>query len=720
MIDHVIMPNSHCFKRTALSSAIKLCVIGATSLMIGFSNVSNATSIPEIVAKDTPVDRYSSDFFMAFSPQTLYDILEKIPGANSIIITMNNAAQSRGFGSSGDQILINNKRVSGKENNIQQELNNIKAQDVDYVDLIRGTRSDLDVQSNGLVINVVLKKHIESSILWTLGSVKTSKLNAKPQFSAVYSAGEGDFKYRFGLSHHANPTLLTNIEQVTSAEQKHTDTYTRVRRNWYKKDQLTGKFEYSMSAQTALQLNALYEKNYIDADYTINHDNRLTSEQDKSAILFDYGRDKWELSGDISHEVNPQNHLKLLFISNNLKADDQLSKIFIIDNKEVKPNYKLPRLYTATENVLRGNWKHQVNARHSFDSGLEMAINSRQDNLQFISQLQTPYHSTETNDIEETRYEAFIHYNFAISSKFNLQASLIQERSTMDVTTDFSLISDTSSEVKNQSVRTFSFLKPRLNMRYDINDIYQMRFNYERTVSQLNLNDFVPWFNRDETRLEETNPNLKPEMRDEISFSVEKQWLKANSSLTLTPYYHNISDLITEIPLAKRSGDGNVESAKEYGVTVDTHFDLKAIGLDNTLISAGYTWRHSQMNHPFTGENTSIERLSNNEWNVKLNQNELLPDLSLSVTVGKQSPYQFSRFDYQTSQSNDLTADVIFDYKLNKHLKIRLQGDFLFNNQSQLNRTRHTGLFTQSDVLRYEQRSRERARRFTLTLSGQF
>lgn len=340
--------------------------------------------------------------------------------------------------------------------------------------------------------------------------------------------------------------------------------------------------------------------------------------------------------------------------------------------------------------------------------------------MQFIRQTGTAYHSTEINDIKETRYEAFLHYNFTHSANLNLQSSLVYERSTMDVATGFSLISETNNEVNNHSSRTFSYLKPRVNIRYDINDIYQIRVNYERTVSQLSLKDFVPRFNREETRLEETNPELKPEMRDELSLSIEKQWLNTGGSITLTPYFHNISDLLTEVPLTVRSGQGNIESGKEYGLKLATNFGLAALGLENTLISASYTWRDSEMKQPFTGENVPIERLSDNEWNIQLNQNELLPGLSFSLTLKNQSPYQFSRFDFQGGAKKAMTANAFVDYKINSYLKVRLNGENLLSRKSNYQRTRHTDLFTQSEVLRQEQRSYEFTPRFSLTLTGQF
>jgi len=708
----------HLFKRSVIRRAILSCMLISTGpLLLGFSNVSCAN---ESTVNTSNIDTYDASFFMTFEPQTLYDILEKTPGANSLLNSMNNASQNRGFGSAGDQILINSKRVSGKENSIAKELNNIQAKDVDYIELIRGTRSDLDVQSNGLVINVVLKKDIESAILWTLGTVKSADISRQSTGSFIYSDGIDNVKYRIGLSRTINPTELSSIEQFTSPEQTHTQTNTRIRENLYKKTQLSGKLEYLHSENTAIQLNAIYDKIDVDATITNDIEYLVTDQQANKALLYDWARDKWEISGDITHELNDNNQLKLLFISNKSDSDDKIWHSVSQDGNAFKPDYQLPRIYTSKENVLRSNWRHKLDPRHTFDSGFEVAINKLNENLQFISQSGSTYHSTELNDIKETRYEAFSNYNYTISSALNMQSSLIYERSTIDVGTDLALKSDTLQNAQSDMSRTFSYLKPRLNLRYDLDDIYQMRFNYQRTVSQLDLKDFVPWFDSYESRLEETNPDLKPEVRDEFSVGFEKQWQQTNGSITLTPYYHKISDLINEVLLAKRSGDGNIDSAKEYGVKLDTNFGLEALGLNNTLISANYTWRDSEMIHPFTGEKSPIERVSKNEWNIKLNQNEILPGLSLSLTLEDKSRYEFYYYDYQGNVDTKISANAFIDYQVTKNLKVRLKGDNLLHDKYTVNKTRHTGLFTQSDFLRQEQRTNERAPRFSITLTGQF
>ncbi|MDP2560425.1 TonB-dependent siderophore receptor [Psychrobium sp. 1_MG-2023] len=686
---------------------------GVATLLLGLSGPVFADS-NSLTQGD--VDIYNAEFFMAFEPHTLRDILDNIPGANNLLIAMNNASQSRGFGSAGDQILINSKRVSGKGNNLDKELSNIKAQDVDYIELIRGSRSDLDVQSNGLIINVALKKEVESSTLWSLGAQTSSGLESKQYGSVVYSASSGDVIYRLGLTRDIDPTVITSVEQFRSPQGGLTDTEERHRRSWYQKNQLSGKLEYNYSAQTALQLNALYAQVSFDSEVASDIDDWITGDQSTKLLSYDWGKDDWEISGDITHELNQDNQLKLLFITNHTDADDKIWQTASRPSNE----FQLPRLYTASEDVLRGNWKYQWDSRHSFDSGVEVAINQRDEVLKYIKQSATPYQSTELNNIKETRYEAFTHYNFAISPQLNFQSSLVYERSTMEVATDVTLTTATTSHVESQSSRRFSYLKPRINLRYDVNDIYQLRVNYERTVSQLALNDFVPWFNRFESRLEETNPDLKPEVRDELSVSVEKQWLATSGSITLTPYYHKISDLRTEVPLAVRSGDGNIDSGKEYGLKLDTSFGLDVIGLENTVISASYTWRDSEMHNPFLQHNTTLERVNKNKWNAKINQNELLPGLSFSLALTNKTPHQFYYYDYAGRVNSEMTANAYFDYRINQHFKLRLAGDSLLNNKYTVYKRRHSGHFAQTDVLRHEKRTNEFAPNYSLTLTGQF
>ena len=108
-------------KRLYTSRLLKLSVV-ATALTLFFN--SQASCANDDVSSNTAanIDTYDESFFTPFSPQNLLDILEKIPGANNLLLAMNNNNETRGFGSSGEQILINRQRVSGKGNNIKVRL----------------------------------------------------------------------------------------------------------------------------------------------------------------------------------------------------------------------------------------------------------------------------------------------------------------------------------------------------------------------------------------------------------------------------------------------------------------------------------------------------------------------------------------------------------------------------------------------------------------------
>ena len=666
------------------------------------------------------IDTYNEQFFSEFSPQNLRDILENIPGANNLLLAMNDNTQTRGFGSSGEQILINRQRVAGKGNSIKNEIDSIQAKDVDYIELIRGSVSGLDVQSNGLIINVMLKDTISSAALWQVGLTKTDSMQGKPLGSVIFSGGEESLSYRFGFERKLFPTKVSINEQFSSVERDPTKYYKRVRKNWFREDQFSHKLNYKHSLNTSLTINSMYKKIYLDSDFYSDYFQLIENTQTADNLIFDWGMREWEIGGDINHKFNNQHNFKLLFIENRSKANDQLWQTIIDENGENEAGYQLPRLYNESESVIRGSWQYTLDAQHSLDSGVELAINTLQENLQFIDKQDALFHSTELNDIQENRYEVFSHYNYTLSQAANFQASLIYEYAKMDVATDFSLQTDTLEKDSRSSSRKFDYIKPRLNFRYDLNKHIQLRTNLERTVSLLRLNDFVPRFNREEKRLEETNPNLRPEVRDELSVSVERQWQETSGSLTLTPYYHKITDLIVEVPLVSYSGEGNIDSAKEYGLKLETDFGLDVIGLANTIISANYTWRDSSMRNPFTQKESKIARLSDNEWQININQTGLIKNLDWSMTLQDKSTSPFTRYDYTSTLDNKLWAKMEINYKLPSNLKLTLKGDRLLSRKSRNIRTRHDGLFTENAILQYEDRRFERSPRFTLLLSGRF
>ena len=103
---------------------------------------------------------YSADYFQQFSPVSVSDMLDRIPGIG-LVLNDNQGGFDlgavRGLGGSSN-ILIDGKRLAGKANEAQSQLNQIAASEVAYIEIIRASSSDLDVQNTGQVVNIVLKQ----------------------------------------------------------------------------------------------------------------------------------------------------------------------------------------------------------------------------------------------------------------------------------------------------------------------------------------------------------------------------------------------------------------------------------------------------------------------------------------------------------------------------------------------------------------------------------
>ena len=80
------------------------------------------------------------------------DLAMKVPGGQVILSRSENSA--RGFGSNDDGILINGKRLSGKNNNSEAALGRIAVSQVLRIEIIRGSSPDVKVSSQEAMMNI--------------------------------------------------------------------------------------------------------------------------------------------------------------------------------------------------------------------------------------------------------------------------------------------------------------------------------------------------------------------------------------------------------------------------------------------------------------------------------------------------------------------------------------------------------------------------------------
>ena len=134
------------------------------------SNYSLAQDSSPSTDQDSTVT-YPAAYFAEFEPFSVSDMLERIPGINVARGDdrggggpgSSRGSNHRGLGAGGDQVLINGRRIAGKENEGNNQLSRISASQVDHIEIIRGTSGDLDVRGGGQVINIVMLEAESSS-----------------------------------------------------------------------------------------------------------------------------------------------------------------------------------------------------------------------------------------------------------------------------------------------------------------------------------------------------------------------------------------------------------------------------------------------------------------------------------------------------------------------------------------------------------------------------
>ena len=136
-------------------------LISCSIIMTDYSKAQEDSS------SGSTVVAYGRDYFEKLTTVTLLDMLQAVPGVPDILNKNRQQRRGgpgasnrgeRGFGAGGDQILIDFKRLAGKSNNIDDTLGRISAEQVERIELIRGAAAGLDVQSQGLVVNVIMRE----------------------------------------------------------------------------------------------------------------------------------------------------------------------------------------------------------------------------------------------------------------------------------------------------------------------------------------------------------------------------------------------------------------------------------------------------------------------------------------------------------------------------------------------------------------------------------
>lgn len=588
---------------------------------------------------------YPSNYFTQWAPVTALDMLNRIPGMETSSISrsgrggsggssrgtggsfanVSRGGRGLGAGNSCVQILINGKRTAGKNNDTQAQLRRIDADQVDFIEIIRGTGGNLDVRGSTQIANIVLFEEISTSTFnYQLDASYYADNNSEPGGSLTYAGQTGDLN--FIVSGSAAPgynfqQLRENSILPGEIANDFIDE-TRIRDNTTYT--LSTNLDYQINSRSSVRFNALVAE---DDDPT--EVERLTVDLRSDAFLHDYVREdipgektNWEIGGDYEYRRDNGDRFKVLFIANENDTANSRERFDVFADGSEQKNLFLDTGSILEERIVRSSYTTDFFFGESIEFGAERAQTILDSRLALgaLSATGTPSDAfgglvpvsvpNANTRVEELRYEPFAIHNWRLNPRMTLETSLVYESSEISM----------SGDVNNS--RNFDFFKPKIDYRFNVTPQLQLRALFEKVVRQLSFTDFVATSdqNDEDANVLAGNQNLRPDYWWNYNFLAEYRLPDDQGVVSANFYHHRHKDFLQRIDLSSSFDDvlsaaGNIGTGDMYVFEVKGSVRLKRLGMPNVLLTTTLNARDSWVNDSFTGEDRRFNNYHRGEVN---------------------------------------------------------------------------------------------------------
>ena len=575
---------------------------------------------------------YPAAYFAEFAPVTAQDMLNRIPGLDSGSrgggppggfsgggggssfggSRGGGGSGGRGFGGGGgNEILINGKRTAGKNNQASGQLDRITADQVNYIELIRGTSGSLDVRGSSQIVNVVLFEELSSSsISYEAGLDQARDRTLSPSGSLAYGGQYGGLNYLFSVN--SRDVYYNNISKENSilGDFSPNDLVREDRSTDGDRSEISTNLGYEINRNSSVRFNALFADGEGPTDLfrTITdlkvQPNTIRREREYTPQT----SDNWEIGGDYEYNFSNGDRFKILFISNANTRSSTLERFRLAgDNSESKTLF-LDSGSTTRERIVRSSYTFDIFENQDIEAGAERAQTILDSNLALGLPLASGIPSAafgglvpvavanSNSTVEEMRYEPFVIHNWIINPRMSLESTLLYELS--EITQ--------KGDVYNQ--RDFDFVKPKLDFRFDLTPTLQLSAKIEKVVEQLSFSDFVAASESQDrdTNTQAGNVNLHQEWYWNYEFKTEYRLPNDIGVVDADIFYRDYTDRIERVdvspsPTDLQSANGNIGDGKQYGMNLNASLRMRMIDMPNLLLTSRLNVEDSEVTDPFLG-----------------------------------------------------------------------------------------------------------------------
>lgn len=712
------------------------CLLGA----LGFIGQAGAQ-----IAEDETTVTYPKSYFDQYGPVTAKDMLDRIPGLGSTtgggppgggggFRGGGGGGGGRGFGSGAgsSEILINGKRTAGKNNQTSGVLTRISADQVDYIQLIRGTSGELDVRGSGQVINIVTVGELSnSSVQYQVNADRHQDGNLQPGANVSYTNQIGGFN--MVLSAVAEPRYGhdSSVEKAILGDFSPNDRVVEDRITEQTSYDFTANLAYELSTRTSARFNALYSQNDNPTEMT-----RTTTDLTvtPNTVLSQFNdipgeRDNWEIGGDFEHFFQNGDRFKFLFVLNQDNQDSTRERFNILDDGSREKNLFLASDSTTEEDILRGSYTMDIVRGQNVEFGAERAITTLDSKLALgvLSSSGTPSAavgglvpvavSNANSTVQETRYEPFIIHNWTISDRLSLESTLLYEYSEIEQ----------KGDVYNK--REFDFIKPKVDLRYNVTPLLQLRGSIEKIVNQLSFSDFVAATDDqdEESNTFSGNANLRQEWLWAYNLTSEYRLPNDTGVVDATLFYHQHHDVIERIDVSRSesaldSANGNIGDGIMYGLRINASVRMRMLNMPNLLVTSNWGVQDSKIEDPFTGVDRRFNRYGRGRWTLAFRHD--IPERSINWGGQWSNRFDHNEKVYDIDEVTDFVGEpnvsAFAEWISPRGTSWRFDVRDLTNNRQCSERTRFIGRRSAGILEEIEERCTTRGVVTSLKITGTF
>ena len=613
--------------------------LGLSCLLVGIGGgeafaQSAAEPTPPGLAEAAPatngVISYPPSFFDEYRPTTASEMVNRIPGFNS-----SRGDDVRGFGGAAGNVLIDGARPSSKSISVDEALRRMLPSQVERIDLIRGGAPGIDMQGQAVVANVIRKNGAETNLTFEyMGKLYNDHpFGASPRMDATTRIGDlrlnGSVNARFekqqGDSGNGNFIRRNGRGDLVASGPFHANIDSRIYSANAAAEYHT--FRLNVGAERAETPRTEY------ADLINNLGVRSTEK-----VVNDVTADKAEIGGDYQRPLAFGLTGRLIGLYT-YKASDLVSV-------QTRPGVATRSTKTTDggESIVRGTIR-RVFSSVTLETGGEIAINTLDVKNSLATGGVAVILPSANVRIAERRAEGFVNAVAKATPQLSIEAGVRIETSTITQSGDVS------------KERTLTFPKPRMVLSFGLSKAIQLRARIERTVGQLNFEDFAVSGDLSAGVLNVGNSNLQPE-RAWVSEIAWEQRFWEKGALVLTATHSAVEAVVDVIPIVSGASvfdaPGNLGKGTKDELNATLALPFDNIGLKGLSLRGSYTWRRSRVTDPTTRLERPFSSL--NPWEGQFNLTQDLPWLKSTFVIttmqlgNKVRQYRSNetRFDYTT------------------------------------------------------------------------